>query len=78
MRAKIKYIDITSVCISLGKGEKGQMMIEPGIERRKIESDTVYFTDNIGSPDYDTCVYWTVEFNQHLNFAWYNRFIARL
>ena len=57
------------------------MMIEPGIERRKIERDTVYFTDNIGNPDYDTCVYWTVEFNQHLNFAWiidssrdYNRY----
>ena len=51
------------------------MMIEPGIERRKIERDTVYFTDNIGNPDYDTCVYWTVELNQHLNFAWHNRFI---
>ena len=32
------------------------MTIEPGIEKRKIESDTVYFTDSIGSPDYDTCV----------------------
>ena len=39
------------------------MTIEPGIERRKIERDTVYFTDNIGNPDYDTCVYWTVELN---------------
>ena len=32
------------------------MTIEPGIERRKIEGDTIYFTDNIGNPDYDTCV----------------------
>ena len=32
-------------------------------------------TDNIDNPDYDTCVYWTVELNQDLNFAWHNRFI---
>ena len=53
------------------------MTIEPEIERWKIERDTAYFTDNIqfGIPDYDTCVYWTVELNQHLNFAWHNRFI---
>ena len=49
------------------------MTIESEIERRKIERDTVYFTDNIGNPDYDTCVYWTVELNQHRNFAWHNR-----
>ena len=75
VQAKIKYIDITSIWISFGKSEKGPMTIEPGIERRKIERDTVYFTDNIDNPDYDTCVYWTVELNQHLNFAWHNRFI---
>ena len=59
VRAKIKYIDIRSIWISLGKSEKGPMTIKPEIERRKIERDTVYVTDNIqfGNPDYDTCVY---------------------
>ena len=47
------------------------MTIEPGIERRHVEkkdkSDTVYFTGNIGNPDYDTRVYSTVEFNLHIS-----------
>ena len=38
------------------------MTIEPEIERRKTERDAVYFSGDIGIPDYDTCVYSTVEF----------------